>query len=160
MPYVPTCAECAYGKSGHYCILKGTTYGSHCNNYYNEEFHCKKCGKPIFHSQVIYDTKSKSIYCEECLSNITQCFDCANAGQCAFNEYTGSLPKFIQQQARQGANILIQQTVKNPSVVAETCTSCPCVGSNNQCLRETNQCGNFKERSELENSSNSENVTE
>lgn len=153
MPYIPSCAECAYGKTGR-CILNGQTYGSHCDNYYNEEFHCKKCGQQLFHLQAIYDTKSKSIYCENCLSNITQCFDCANAGHCAFNEYTGPQPKFVQQ-VQQSGNMRVEQTIKNPSVVAETCASCPCVGSNNQCLRETNQCGNFKERSELENGSNS-----
>ena len=158
MPYIPTCAECVYGKTGR-CILNGQTYDSHCDNYYNEEFYCKKCGQQLFHLQAIYDTKSKSIYCENCLSNITQCFDCANAGRCAFNEYTGPLPKTVQQ-VQQNGNMRIEQTVKNPSVVAETCGKCLCVGPNNQCLRETNQCSNFKERSELENSSNSANETE
>lgn len=99
---------------------------------------CSFCGE---HEglYLIYLDESWHYICANHHKVLYTCQACAHNQECGFqNDH--SAPPYVMRQVRQG-NMVIQQQVKNPKLIARHCPTCKCsFGNNNDCFKET--CSN------------------
>ena len=107
---------------------------------------CELCGNAILSGGII-DTNTAQPYliCDNCEQYLHTCASCLSSSSgCAFEQDPSPIPKIIMKEIRQG-NAIIQQTVKNPKRIDETCKKkCFCFDENFGCLRQNNWCEKWK----------------
>lgn len=128
------CKDCAYSNETQCNITGKLLPPEACSEFYNTPFHCSICHKQIHHTQVIYDSKTESTICPECLERLSSCDFCSHADRCAYQQDPSTLPKIIQQRTPFG----VTQT-KNPEREQLLCTTCVC-WHDNSCARGSS-CG-------------------
>ena len=144
-----TCNECVY-CGGTICAVTQqptTPNNNACASFSNVPYECAICHRPIFHKDVIYDSKTNQIVCHTCCDRLSSCNNCDNGRTCLFESSPSKTPKQIQKQFRQG-NMIGQTVIKNPDRIEETCKKdCPCWDSINECCNRTllHYCDNIKE---------------
>lgn len=107
---------------------------------------CEICGNLVPNDRLYLTLvdDDKYLYAHhQCIKAYGHCETCANASLCAFQTSAIEIPPVVVQTIHQG-NAVIQQQVKNPARIAETCAKgCSCY-IDEKCRKESgNTCDNY-----------------
>jgi hypothetical protein len=117
-----------------------------------EILNCSYCSRPCLENAIVSANPNEQaeqthfIMCEQCFLSTKTCAMCQERESCPFETDTSCpLPKQVQQTIRQG-NMTMQQIVKNPDRIRETCQfGCKCWSDEFGCLKQNSTCGQYKE---------------
>ena len=104
---------------------------------------CSYCGNP---DAPVVNQEGTEFYCLRCKDLFGTCAMCVNAEICPFQTSDIDIPPIVMQTIRQGP-VTMQQQIKNPDRIRETCQKlCPCFHEEFACLKENGTCGNYARR--------------
>ena len=97
---------------------------------------CQVCGNPVPQGGTFQQSPPYLFLCDQCASQFWTCFSCTHGEKCGFQENPDGILQVVMQTVRQG-NMVLQQQVMNPELVARTCQAgCHCYIDGN-CLKHT-----------------------
>lgn len=137
-----TCKSCGYRRQDNVCVLDGRPVNpeeSYCDMHCRHPYTCDLCGNllsPGVKGELTPLPDGTYIrLCQACSEQYYMCSTCKN-DQCNFNRLaqTSGIPPMVQQIVRQGPMQMITQ-VRNPELVKQACTNCPCF-KNGKCQQE------------------------
>lgn len=102
--------------------------------------HCEKCGSPILGGSVL-DEKDNELrfLCIQCAKVLNTCASCKMGQTCEFRTNPDPMPQMVNKTIRQG-NMIMQQTVPNPSRIEKFCYNCTCFSMEYGCMKQNNCC--------------------
>ena len=117
-----------------------------CTWHQNSTGTCALCGGAILDNPLIQFLDDQVIpLCQNCSSVFYSCATCINAQICGFkNDH--SEPQIVTQRVQNGYMVM-QQQVKNPTLVERHCSTCYCsYGETNICLKDSQgvSCPNWQ----------------
>ena len=137
------CRTCGFRKET-YCFLHNTPVNldeDFCSWHRKEPEYCKYCNNIVARGGLFTEN---GIVCGQCAKAIGTCVTCYHSkAPCAFNEYNGPEPKTRQVTKQQG-NTILSTVVRNPDIVAKTCTMCKCYFEG-ECMRDMHCCSFYQE---------------
>lgn len=112
-----------------------------CSWHRVEPDYCKYCNSIVAKGGLFTST---GLVCGRCVKAIGTCQTCYySKAPCAFEAYEGPEPKTRQVTKQQG-NAILSTVVRNPDIVAKTCTMCKCYFEG-ECMRDLHCCSFYAE---------------
>lgn len=141
---VNTCRTCGLADlRQNVCRVNGSAIEpdkDFCSKHNKNPVVCEYCNSLTLQPFFVQDGDNWHCICNNCRVKLSSCSFCQNANICSFETDPSDLPKMVQQQIRQGNQVMIT-TVKNPSRVAITCqNNCRCFNQDFGCMRQFNYC--------------------
>lgn len=101
---------------------------------------CNICGKDVYDTNCVIDSEEPhSIYHLVCAKAINTCSTCTFGKACEFRTNPDPMPQMVNKTIRQG-NMIMQQTVPNPSRIEKFCYNCTCFSMEYGCMKQNNCC--------------------
>ena len=148
-----TCGECALKKlSNGACAVFHQTFPDDqpaCPQYTKTLFTCKICGASTIKPDLVvekgeYGKTSCYTVCQDCSSKSGTCATCNRQSICSFQTDPSPIPQVVNKEFRQGNMITVTQ-VPNPARIEITCKkNCTCFDAEIGCLKQFNNCKEWK----------------
>ena len=137
--------QCVFNQSG-LCRLLNTKVkydNCRCPYYATDIAVCSVCGSTFLDGVI---DESGRTFCKNCNSKFGTCAMCEKATECLFESDPSPIPKIIRQTTQQNG-MYIQQDIRNPDRIRQTCQNgCSCFNEDLGCLKQNGTCGNYKEK--------------